>query len=125
MSTLQTYQDEIVKELGLSCVDGAALVPIILGSDKTTVSVATGQNDFYPLYFSFRNAHNDLQQSHSGVLAPIAFLAIPKCESCPGQILLSLLILTIQLAESTTTTPSFTNFVDSFSIHLYLRFCHH
>ncbi|KAG1902266.1 uncharacterized protein F5891DRAFT_1186849 [Suillus fuscotomentosus] len=30
--------------------DGAMLVPIILSSDKTTVSVATGQNDFYPLY---------------------------------------------------------------------------
>jgi hypothetical protein len=29
---------------------GAMLVPIDLGSDKTTASVATGQNDFYPLY---------------------------------------------------------------------------
>ncbi|KAG6808810.1 hypothetical protein H0H92_002808, partial [Tricholoma furcatifolium] len=29
---------------------GATFILIILGSDKTTVSVATGQNDFYPLY---------------------------------------------------------------------------
>ena len=27
---------------------GALLVPIILGSDKTTISVATGQNEYWP-----------------------------------------------------------------------------
>ncbi len=31
---------------------GAMIVPLIFGSDKTTVSVATGQNDYYPLYMS-------------------------------------------------------------------------
>ncbi|KIK32400.1 hypothetical protein CY34DRAFT_19074 [Suillus luteus UH-Slu-Lm8-n1] len=31
---------------------GSALVPIILGSDKTTVSVGTGNNEYYPLYAS-------------------------------------------------------------------------
>lgn len=31
---------------------GAAFVPVIQGSDKTTVSVATGQNEYYPLYTS-------------------------------------------------------------------------
>ncbi|KAI6017636.1 hypothetical protein BKA83DRAFT_4128217 [Pisolithus microcarpus] len=34
---------------------GATLVPIILGSDKTTILVATGQTDYYPLYLSIRN----------------------------------------------------------------------
>ncbi|KAF8801949.1 hypothetical protein BYT27DRAFT_7308890 [Phlegmacium glaucopus] len=29
---------------------GSMFAPIILGSDKSTVSVATGQNDYYPLY---------------------------------------------------------------------------
>jgi len=28
---------------------GSMLVTLLLGSDKTTVSVATGQNDYYPL----------------------------------------------------------------------------
>ena len=28
------------------------LVPIILGSDKTTVSVATGHNEYWPVYLS-------------------------------------------------------------------------
>jgi hypothetical protein len=30
--------------------------PVILGSDKTTVSVATGQNEYYPLYAGIGNA---------------------------------------------------------------------
>jgi hypothetical protein len=30
--------------------------PVILGSDKTTVSVATGHNKYYPLYGSAGNA---------------------------------------------------------------------
>ncbi|KIK20998.1 hypothetical protein PISMIDRAFT_12622 [Pisolithus microcarpus 441] len=38
---------------------GSMFVPIILGSDKTTVSVATGQNDYYPLYLSVGNIHNN------------------------------------------------------------------
>jgi Plavaka transposase len=29
---------------------GRVFVPVILGSDKTMVSVATGQNEYYPLY---------------------------------------------------------------------------
>ena len=36
------------------------LVPIILGSDKTTVSVGTGNNEYYPLYLSIRNVHNNV-----------------------------------------------------------------
>ncbi|KAG2110059.1 hypothetical protein BD769DRAFT_1674733 [Suillus cothurnatus] len=35
---------------------GSTFMPVILGSDKTTVSVATGQNDYYPLYVSIGNA---------------------------------------------------------------------
>ncbi|KAJ6561586.1 hypothetical protein B0H10DRAFT_2169275 [Mycena sp. CBHHK59/15] len=31
---------------------GATFIPIILGSDKTTVSIAMGQNEYYPLYMS-------------------------------------------------------------------------
>ncbi|KIM58835.1 hypothetical protein SCLCIDRAFT_27705 [Scleroderma citrinum Foug A] len=39
---------------------GVTFVPIILGSDKTTVSVATGQNDYWPVYLSIGNVHNNL-----------------------------------------------------------------
>ncbi len=54
------------------------LVPIILGSDKTTVSVATGQNDYYPLYMSLGNLHNTARRAHRDSVLPIAFLAMPK-----------------------------------------------
>jgi hypothetical protein len=57
---------------------GAMLVPINLGSDKTTASVATGQNDFYPLYMSPGNIKNRTRQGHEDAVTLIGFLAIPK-----------------------------------------------
>jgi hypothetical protein len=57
------------------------LVPIILGSDKTTVSVATGQNEYYPLYLSIGNVHNTIRRAHRGPVAVIAFLPDPKGSS--------------------------------------------
>ena len=55
-------------------------VPVILGSDKTTVSVATGQNEFYPLYLSVGNVHNCVRRAHRNAVTLIAFLSIPKCK---------------------------------------------
>lgn len=52
--------------------------PIILESDKTTVSVATGNNEYYPLYAGIGNAQNHVRRAHRNALAVIAFLAIPK-----------------------------------------------
>lgn len=57
---------------------GAMFVPIVLGSDATTVSVATGQNDFYPLYASIGNVRNNVRRAHRDAVAIIGFLAIPK-----------------------------------------------
>lgn len=59
-------------------------VPVILGSDKTTVSVATGQNDFHPLYLSIGNVQNHIRRAHKDALVLIGFLPIPK-----GEVLLS------------------------------------
>jgi hypothetical protein len=56
----------------------AMLIPIILGSDKTTVSVATGQNEYYPLYLSIGNVHNNVRRAHRNALVLLGFLAIPK-----------------------------------------------
>jgi hypothetical protein len=56
-------------------------VPIILGSDKTTVSIATGQNEFYPLYLSIGNVHNNVRRAHQNALVLVGFLAIPKSKS--------------------------------------------
>lgn len=52
--------------------------PIVIGSDKTTVSVATGQLEYYPLYFSLGNLRNNVRRGHRNGVVPIGFLAIPK-----------------------------------------------
>ena len=57
---------------------GAIFAPVILGSDKTTVSVATSQNDFYPLYLSLGNVHHGVRRAHRNAVSLLAFLAIPK-----------------------------------------------
>lgn len=57
---------------------GSLFVPIILGSDKTTVSVATGQNEYYPLYMSIGNIFNSVRRAHRNAVIVIGFLAIPK-----------------------------------------------
>ncbi|KAG1886992.1 hypothetical protein F4604DRAFT_1889809 [Suillus subluteus] len=57
---------------------GSTFVPVILGSDKTTISVATGQNDYYPLYASIGNVRNNVRRAHRNAVAVVAFLAMPK-----------------------------------------------
>ncbi|KAG5221584.1 Transcriptional repressor TUP [Salix suchowensis] len=63
--------------------DGTMLVPVVLGSDKTTVSVATGNNEFYPLYGGIGNVHNKVRRAHRDAISLIALLAIPKSELNP------------------------------------------
>jgi hypothetical protein len=53
-------------------------VPIISGMDKMTVSVATGQNDYHPVYMSLGNLHNSAWCAHLDAVLPVTFLAIPK-----------------------------------------------
>lgn len=54
------------------------LIPIILGSDKTTVSVATGQNEYWPIYLSIGNIHNNVRRAHRNGVVLLGFLPIPK-----------------------------------------------
>jgi hypothetical protein len=70
-----SFQDTIAKD---PTMHGSTFCLIILGSDKTTVSVATGQNDYYPLYMSNGLVHNNVRRAHRNALTLIAFLAIPK-----------------------------------------------
>ncbi|KAF8798474.1 hypothetical protein BYT27DRAFT_7122845, partial [Phlegmacium glaucopus] len=62
----------------------AMFIPIVLGSDKTTVSVATGQTEYYPLYASLGNVSNTVRRAHKNAVTIIGFLAIPKSMSCPS-----------------------------------------
>jgi hypothetical protein len=60
---------------------GVTFVPIILGSDKTMVSVSTGNNEYYLLYLSIGNVHNNVHRAYWDVLCLVGFLAIPKSKS--------------------------------------------
>ncbi|KAJ8096280.1 hypothetical protein PM082_011435 [Marasmius tenuissimus] len=61
-------------------LEGSMLCLVIIGSDKTTVSVATGQNDYYPAYLSNGNITNNARHSHKGGVLLFMFLAVPKTD---------------------------------------------
>ncbi|TFK61433.1 hypothetical protein BDN72DRAFT_904104 [Pluteus cervinus] len=66
-------------EIGLDPkMHGSMFVPIILGSDKTMVSVATGQTEYYPLYLSIGNVKNHVRRAHREAVVLLGFLSIPK-----------------------------------------------
>ncbi|KAG1737731.1 hypothetical protein EDB19DRAFT_1895740 [Suillus lakei] len=67
--------DEIAKD---PAMHGSTFVPVILGSDKTTVSVAMGQNDYYPLYALIGNVHNNVHHAHHNAVAVISFWPFQK-----------------------------------------------
>ena len=66
-------QDIIVKDADMH---GAMFVPVVLGSDKTTVSVATGHTEYYPLYILLENIHNNVRRVHRDAVTILAFLVI-------------------------------------------------
>ena len=50
------------------------LVPVMGGSDKTTVSVATGYQEYHPVYASVGNISNTARRAHGNGVIPVAFL---------------------------------------------------
>jgi Plavaka transposase len=68
-------QDEIVGDVSNH---GTMFVPIVAGSDKTTVLVAIGHQEYHPVYMSPGNLTNIAWHSHRNTLLPVAFLPIPK-----------------------------------------------
>ena len=54
------------------------LVSLILRSNKTTISVATGHTCYWPLYLSIGNIHNNICHGHQNGVILLGFLAIPK-----------------------------------------------
>ena len=45
-----------------------------------TVSVGTGDNEYYPLYMSIGNIHNNVRCAHHNGVILVGFLAIPKSQ---------------------------------------------
>jgi len=54
---------------------GSMFIPIILGSDKTTVSVSTGHNQYWPVYLTIGNIHNNARHAHQNGVVLLGFLA--------------------------------------------------
>lgn len=77
ISVNDASQDMISKD---PLMHGSMLVPIIAGSDKTTESVATGHQEYHPVYISPGNLSNTAHQGHGNGVLPVAFLPIPKSE---------------------------------------------
>ena len=85
------------------CIHGLVFILIIAGSDKTKVSVATGHQEYHPVYKSSGCLTNTAQQGHGLGVMPIAFLPIPKGQwlQCIERVLLtSLLSLTETLQQA-------------------------
>ena len=82
------YQDVIAKD---PKTHSSMLIPIILGSDRTTVSVTTGQNEYWPIYLSIGNIYNNVHQAHHNSIVLLGFLHIPKGKHC---MLTSIVIIT-------------------------------
>lgn len=84
-------------------------VPIILGSDKTTVSVGTGNNEYYPLYLSIGNIRNNVRRAHRNGVVLVGFLAIPKSE-IPSILLYTPLIFFSAADKKYAADPKFRKF---------------
>lgn len=54
------------------------LLAVISGSDKTTVSVATGSQEYHPVYQSPGILTNIARRAHGVGVLPNAMLPIPK-----------------------------------------------
>ncbi|KIJ91260.1 hypothetical protein K443DRAFT_28383, partial [Laccaria amethystina LaAM-08-1] len=57
---------------------GVMLVPVVAGSDKTTVSIATCHQEYHPVYVSPGILSNTARRGHGNAVMPTAFLLIPK-----------------------------------------------
>ena len=68
-------QDIITRDVN---THGCAFMPVVAGSDKTTVSVATGHQEYHPVYASPGVLTGPARRAHGNGVLPVAFLAIPK-----------------------------------------------
>ncbi|KAG6328666.1 hypothetical protein ID866_10423 [Astraeus odoratus] len=59
---------------------GLVFVPVVLGSNKMMVSVGTGHTEYYLLYVSASNMHNDMHRAHCNAVSILAFLKMPKTD---------------------------------------------
>jgi hypothetical protein len=104
---------------------GALFVPIILGSDKTTVSVATGHIEYWPLYGSIGNIHNNMRRAHGSGLVLVGFLSIPKSLLLCLCVLHLLTLLCHQPIRPIQMMLTSASFGGSFFMSHFHIFCNH
>jgi len=63
------------------------------------VSVATGQNEYYPLYMSNGLVYNNVRRAHRNALTLIGFLAIPKSMLMTFKYSIYLICSSLRLAD--------------------------
>ncbi|KAG1763021.1 hypothetical protein EDD22DRAFT_979524 [Suillus occidentalis] len=81
---------------------GSMFVPLVMGSDKTVISVATGHTKYHPLYLLIGNIFNS-------VVVLVGFLAIPKSKD-PH--LNQSLAKNFESVKTFMETPDVTRFLD-------------
>ena len=77
------------------------LIPVLSGSDKTTVSVASGHQEYHPVYASAGNITNTARRGHGNAVLPVAFLPIPKSMLFVSFVFLILLVSYFRSEQTT------------------------
>jgi hypothetical protein len=95
---------------------GALFVPGVFGSDKTTVSVGTGNTEFYPFYGGIGNIFNSVRRAHREGLSLMSFLSIPKSMCIPTLSHPTYSPPSLQLRASTQRARNFVNFGGNYSM---------
>lgn len=83
------------------------LGPLVMGADQTTVSVATGNTEFHPLYFGLLNPSNQMRRAHRDTMLPVAFLAIPKGAPTDTRPKIAILSRLLSVAREDENTDEF------------------
>jgi hypothetical protein len=100
------------------------LVPVIAGSDKTTVSVATSHQEYHPVYISPGIFTNTARHGHGNAVLPVAFLPIPKSMSYLLFHFLSLVseLYFVQRVNTKESGPNSNFFAASFTVTISFQF---
>ncbi|KAG2054967.1 hypothetical protein BDR06DRAFT_982212 [Suillus hirtellus] len=86
----------------------AMFVPVILGSDKMTVSVATGNSEYYLLYISNRNVHNNIQCAHVNAVSLVGHQNDQEFHDFHCHLFYRSLEAILSLLQPAMTTPEVT-----------------
>lgn len=88
-------------------------VPVCSGSDKTTTTVGTGQQEYHPVYQSPGNLTNVARRARGNGVIPVAFLPIPKSKSCIKSTSEIILTLNLQQVNDNKRRPHSNDFPDN------------